>query len=145
MVYKAYYMTNYSDIDDFFAHQTPEIRKLLLYVRQLILVAHPKMRERFMYNSVPFFICFDYVCYFGKIHKTKGIEIGFVKGYLLKDEAGVLEANNRKMIRGMTFKNLKDFQTREDAFLEILQEAIILNETQPEKTFAKLLFEKRKK
>jgi hypothetical protein len=138
-------MLQYTDIDDFFAHQTPEIRQLLQYVRQLILVSHPKIRERFMYNSVPFYLCLDYVCYFGKIHKTKGVEICFVKGFLLPDPAGVLEAHNRKYIRGMTFRNLKDFQDREEAFLEVLQEAILFNETQPEKTFAKIMFQQRKK
>ena len=138
-------MPQYIDIDDFFAHQTPEIRQLLQYVRQLILVSHPKIRERFMYNSVPFYLCLDYVCYFGKIHKTNGVEICFVKGFLLPDNPGVLEAHKRKYIRGMTFRNLQDFQGREEAFLEILQEAILFNETQPEKTFAKIMFEQRKK
>ena len=138
-------MVQYADADDFLASQTPEIRHLLSYVRQLVMVAHPKMRERFMYSSTLFFMCQDYVCYFGKIHKTQGVEICFVKGFLLKDEAGVLESKGRKIIRGMTFQNLKDFQAREDAFLEVLQEAILLNETQPEKTFAKIMFERRKK
>ena len=98
-----------------------------------------------MYSNTLFFMCQDYVCYFGKIHKTQGVEICFVKGFLLKDEAGILESKGRKIIRGMTFQNLKDFQVREDVFLEVLQEAILLNETQPEKTFAKIMFERRKK
>ncbi len=49
-------MTTYSDIDDFFANQTPEIRQVLQYIRQLLLVAHPKMREKFMYSNTIFFI-----------------------------------------------------------------------------------------
>lgn len=138
-------MVQYSDIDDFFAHQTPEIRQLLQYVRQLLLVADPKMRERFMYNSLPFYMCQDYVCYFGKIHKTKGVEICFVKGFLLSNEQGLLEDKGRKIIRGITVRNLQEFKAIEEGFLEILQEAIMINETQPEKTFAKIMFEKRKK
>lgn len=138
-------MTYYEDIDDFFAHQTPEIRQLLQYVRQLILVSHPKMRERFMYNSVPFFICLDYVCYFGKIQKTKGVEICFAKGFLLSNEQGLLDAKGRKIISGITVRNLQEFKEIEDGFLEILQEAILVNETRPDKTFAKILFERRKK
>ena len=63
-------MVEYADADDFLANQTPEIRQLLSYVRQLVMVAHPKMRERFMYNNTLFFMCLDYVCYFGKIRKT---------------------------------------------------------------------------
>ncbi len=138
-------MIQYSDVDDFFSHQTPEIRQVLQYVRQLLLVAHPKIRERFMYNSVPFYMCLDYVCYFGKIHKTKGVEICFVKGFLLSNEQGLLEDKGRKLIRGITVRNLQEFKEIEDEFLEILQEAIILNETQPEQTFAKIIFGTRKK
>ncbi|MEZ4903976.1 MAG: DUF1801 domain-containing protein [Spirosomataceae bacterium] len=136
-------MPKYLDKEDFIAHQTPEIQQLIRYMRQLMSVAHPQMRERFSFQTI-FFVCIDYLCYFGKIHPTKGIEIGFVKGHLLKDEANILEAKNRKMVRGITFRNLQDFRAREEAFLEVLQEAILLNETYPEKTFAKLIFEKRK-
>lgn len=138
-------MIQYSDIDDFFENQTPEIRQVLQYIRQLLLVAHPKMRERFMYSSVPFFLCLDYVCYFGKIHKTKGVEICFVKGFLLSNEQGLLEDKGRKLIRGITVRNLQEFKAIEDSFLEIVQEAILINETQPDKTFAKIIFGTRKK
>ena len=138
-------MTQYSDVVDFFAHQTPESRQVIQYVRRLLLVAHPKMREKFMYSNTIFFICLDYVCYFGKIHKTKGVEICFVKGFLLSNEQGLLEDKGRKLIRGITVRNLQEFKEIEDGFLEILQEAIILNETQPEKTFAKIIFGTRKK
>jgi len=138
-------MTQYSGIDDFFSNQTPEIRQVLQYIRQLLLVAHPKMREKFMYSNTLFFICLDYVCYFGKIHKTKGVEIGFVKGFMLSNEQGLLEDKGRKLIRGVTVRNLQEFRAIEDAFLEIVQEAILINETQPEKTFAKIIFGTRKK
>lgn len=136
-------MPKYLDREDFFEQQTPEIRQLLQYIRQLLLVASPQMREQFSFNT-PFFYCIDYLCYFGKIDPKKGVEICFAKGHLLKDEAGVLEVKKRKMIRGITFRNLQDFQEKEDIFLEILQEAILFNETYPEKTFAKLIFEKGK-
>lgn len=138
-------MTQYEDADDFLAHQTPEIRQVLQYIRQLMLVAHPKMHEKFMYSNTLFFMCLDYVCYFGKIHKTKGVEIGFVKGFLLSNEQGLLEAKGRKLIRGITVRNLQEFKEIEDSFLEIVQEAILINETRPDKTFAKIIFEKRQK
>lgn len=138
-------MIRYSDIDDFFENQSPDIRRVLQYVRQLLLVAHPKMREKFMYSNTIFFFCLDYVCYFGKIHKTKGVEICFVKGFLLSNEQGLLEDKGRKLIRGFTVRNLQEFKAIEDSFLEIVQEAILLNETQPDKTFAKIIFGTRKK
>ena len=56
-----------------------------------------------------------------------------------------MDAKGRKLISGITVRNLQEFKEIEDGFLEVLQEAILLNETQPEKTFAKIIFEKRKK
>jgi Domain of unknown function (DU1801) len=134
----------YISVEDFIDHQTTELRSLLYYLRRLLMVAHPHMRERLSFNT-PFYHCFDYLCYFGKIHKKKGIEICFAKGFLLSNEQGVLQADNRKMIRGIWFHDLADFQQQEEVFLEILQEAILLNETKPTETFAKLIFAKRSK
>jgi len=135
-------MPKYIDTEELLDDQTPAIRQLLHYLRQLMAVAHPQMRERFLYNTL-FFVCYDYVCYIGKIHPKKGVEIGFPKGALLNDTNGVLEANNRKFVRGITFKDLADFQAREEAFLEILQEAIMLNEANPAETFFKIVANKR--
>ncbi|TAF96204.1 MAG: hypothetical protein EAZ32_10325 [Cytophagia bacterium] len=137
-------MKNYIDLEDFISQQTVEVRHLLYYLRQLMSVAHVQMRERLLYNTL-FFTCGDYVCYVGKIHAVKGVEIGFPKGFWLEDAAGVLEANNRKWIRGITFKNLSDFQTREEVFLEIVQQAILLNESKPNTTFGQMIGQQRKK
>jgi hypothetical protein len=131
-------MAKYADIEDFMAAQPSDMKALIRYVRQLMSVAHPQMRERFMYDTV-FFVCYDYVCYLGKIHPQKGIEIAFPKGKLLDDEGGLLEPTNRKFVKGVTFKNLADFQAIEDAFLVLLQEAILLNEANPNETFFKIV------
>lgn len=131
-------MPKYADIEDFMNVQTPQMRALLRYVRQLMAVAHPQMRERFLYDTV-FFMCYDYVFYFGKIHPQKGIELAFPKGKALKDEAGLLEPTPRKFVKGVTFKDLADFQSREEGFLELVQEAILLNESNPSETFFKMV------
>jgi Domain of unknown function (DU1801) len=128
----------YLNSEDFVEQQTNEVQQLLRYLRQLMPLAHTKMRERFLYNTI-FFTCGDYVCYVGKINPKKGVEIGFPKGYWLSNESGMLEANRRKWIRGITFKNLTDFQAREEAFLEVVQEAILLNEATPNQTFGQMI------
>jgi hypothetical protein len=70
------------------------------------------------------------------------VEVCFVKGFHIKDEAGVLDAKDRKLVKGITFTDLADFEAKEDAFLEVLQEAILLNETQPELKFYNMIVRK---
>ena len=120
-------MNKYIDIEDLVSQQTPAIRQILHYLRQLMAVAHPQMRERFLYGTL-FFICYDYVCYVGEIHPKQGVEIGFLKGHQLTDTKGILDAKGRKNVKGIIFIDLADFQAREEAFLEVIQEAILLNE-----------------
>jgi hypothetical protein len=69
------------------------------------------------------------------VKKTKAVEVCFVKGFHLSNESGLLDAKDRKLIKGISFKNLEDYEQKEEAFLEILQEAILLNETQPDLKF----------
>lgn len=127
-------MSKFQDIDDFIESQAVAIRPLLAHIRNIIMVSHPNIREQISW-SVPFFYCFDHLCYLSVSKKTKGVEVCFAKGFHIKDEAGVLDAKSRKLVKGITFTDLADFEKREDAFLEVLQEAIWLNETQPELKF----------
>lgn len=137
-------MNKHLGFDDFIESQEPKYRILMNHIRKLAASSHEQMREKSAFNTL-FFHCFDYVFYFGRIDKKHGLEIGFVKGFLLSNDHGLLETKNRKLIRGISFLDLEDFMNKEEVFLETLQEAILLNEIQPENTFQKMIFEKRKK
>lgn len=134
-------MPKYQDINDFIESQAVAIRPLLAHIRNIIMVSHPNIREQISW-SLPFFYCFDHLCYLSVSKKTKGVEVCFAKGFHIKDEAGVLDAKGRKLVKGVTFTDLADFEKREDAFLEVLQEAIWLNETQPELKFYNMIVKK---
>jgi hypothetical protein len=134
-------MPKFQDIDDFILNADRNLRPLLSQIRNTIMVSHPQIREQIAWN-LPFFYCFDHLCYLSIIKKTKGVEVCFAKGFHIKDEAGVLDAKDRKLVKGMTFTDLADYENREDAFLEILQEAIFLNETQPDLKFYNMIVRK---
>jgi hypothetical protein len=134
-------MPKFQDIEDFIQSKEINLRPLLAQIRNIIMVSHPQIREQISWN-LPFFYCFDHLCYLSVSKKTKGVEVCFAKGFHIKDEAGVLDAKDRKLVKGITFTDLADFEKREDDFLEVLQEAILLNETQPELKFYNMIVRK---
>jgi len=85
------------------------------------------------------------VCYFGKIHPIKGLEIGFLRGFQLSNEQGLLEAKGRKFIHGITLVDINDLKLKETAFLEVLQEALILDEINEKSIFSEILQAGRQK
>ncbi len=134
-------MPKFQDIDDFIESKDTNIRPLLAQIRNTIMVSHPQIREQISWN-LPFFYCFDHLCYLSVSKKTKDVEVCFAKGFHIKDEAGVLDAKDRKLVKGITFTDLADFEAKEDIFLEVLQEAILLNETQLELKFYNMIVRK---
>ncbi len=131
-------MPKYVNIDEYIELQDVSLRLLLSHIHKTIMLAHEQMREKIAWN-LPFFQCGDYLCYLSVIKKTKAVEVCFVKGFHLSNESGLLDAKDRKLIKGISFKNLEDYEQKEEAFLEILQEAILLNETQPDLKFYNMI------
>jgi uncharacterized protein YdhG (YjbR/CyaY superfamily) len=134
-------MPKYLDIDDYIESKDNALKPLLAHLRKVIMLAHPNIREQISW-SLPFFYCFDYLCYMSVSKKTKGLEVCFVKGFHLNNESGLLDAKDRKLIKGITFNSLADYEEKEEAFLEILQEAIMFNEINPEIKFYNMVVRK---
>jgi hypothetical protein len=137
-------MNKYNSIENFIESQEHVISALLNQLRNLILNAHPKMRERFMFNTAMFGIKNE-LCYFVVLNKNKGIEVGFHRGFQMSNERGLLESKKRKFIHGITFKDLEDLKNKEASFKEILQEAIILDDINEKSIFSEILQGVRKK
>ena len=135
-------MAKYFDIDDYIESKDKSLKSLLAHIRRVIMLAHPNIREQISWNT-PFFYCFDHLCYFSVIKKTKGVEVCFVKGFHLNNESGLLDAKDRKLVKGITFNDLTDYEEKEEAFLEILQEAVLFNEMNPEVKFYNMVVKKK--
>jgi hypothetical protein len=137
-------MNKYISIEDFIDSQEPLNAALMNQLRNSILNAHPKMRERFLFNTAMFGVKNE-LCYFVVLNKNKGIEVGFHRGFQMSNEQGLLESKKRKFIHGITFKDLEDLKNKEAIFKEILQEAIILDEIHEKSIFSEILQVTRKK
>ena len=134
-------MSKYFNIDDYIENKDKSLKSLLIHIRKVIMLSHPNIREQISWNT-PCFYCFDYLCYFGIVKKTKGVEVCFVKGFHLSNESGLLDAKDRKLVKGITFTSLADYEEKEEAFLEILQEAILFNEMNIEIKFYNMVIKK---
>ncbi|WP_435355348.1 DUF1801 domain-containing protein [Emticicia sp. SJ17W-69] len=137
-------MQKYLSIEDFIESQDPEITALLWSLRHTILNAHPKMKERFMFNTAMFGVKNE-LCYFVIMKKNSGVEVGFHRGFQMSNIQGLLEAKKRQFIQSVSFKNAEDLQEKLAAFKEILQEAIILDEINDKSIFSEILQKGRKK
>ncbi len=137
-------MNKYISIEDFIESQEPVNTALMNQLRNLILNAHPKMKERFLFNTAMFGVKNE-LCYFVVLNKNKGIEVGFHRGFQMSNDQGLLESKKRKFIHGITLKDLEDLKNKEAIFKEILQEAIILDEINEKSIFSEILQARRKK
>ena len=101
-------------------------REILLYLHELFTnQLHLEAKLRY---KIPFYYNKSWICYLNPV-KPQSIELAFPRGNELSNAQGLLEAKERKQVRGITFKQVKDIPR--DALWEIMQEALILDETVP--------------
>lgn len=78
--------------------------------------------------KIPVYFRNSWICYISPLKKG-GIEFVFTRGRELSNEQGILEARGRKEVAGIRLKNMDDMP--HEPLLEVIQEAIILDETVP--------------
>jgi hypothetical protein len=132
----------YQDPHDFYEQQEPDVRNLLSLLREVLTTADPHLRETMKYNTA-FYVRKSWVCYIGKVRRT-GVEIGFPRGKDMSNEHGLLQIKDRKAILGIHFADVSDFEAKYEIFMEILQEALLLDDVHPRSAAAELLSGKRK-
>lgn len=117
-------------VDEYINRQTPDIHRLLGQIRRLILEVSPKVQEKISWG-VPFYFHKGHVCYLNPLRTPEAaVDICFLRGYELADVQGVLEGRGRRTVRSII---VQASDLNEDVIRELLQEAIVLNETSKEK------------
>ena len=96
------------------------------------------MHETLKYNTA-FYVRKSWLCYIGIIRKKIGVEVCFARGYDISNEHGLLLAKGRAAMRGITFRDVSDFEQKADVFMEILQEAILLDDLRKRSAAADIL------
>jgi hypothetical protein len=120
----------HKDFDSFLDACSPNEQQICLRIRQLILQNFPTLKENWAYGA-PFYkgrsrICFIYPASLPYSGLKEGVNFGFNRGNLLSNDHGLLILGARKEVAYISALTEKD--VREDLFLEILHEAVILDE-----------------
>jgi hypothetical protein len=81
--------------------------------------------------KIPFYYRNSWICYIYP-QKKGGIEFVFTRGHELSNDQGLLDAKGRKEVAGIMLKKLNDIP--QQGLLEVIQEAILLDESVPYKS-----------
>lgn len=119
----------FKNFDSFLDALTPVERVICIRIRGLILDNFPELEETWAYGA-PFFkgrkrICFLYPASLPYSGVKEGVNFGFTRANFLSNDHGLLDIGDRKEVAYIAILAEKDI--REDLFLEILHEAIILD------------------
>lgn len=114
--------------EDFYYNLTEEEKVMVTRLRNIVLSTAPELTEKISYN-VPYYFRHTRVCFIWpssvRPGPKSGVVLGFCKGYLLSNEQGILEKENRKEVYMITFHSPKEI--KEDLIREILLEAMIVD------------------
>ena len=103
-----------------------EQRRIMLVLHQF-LSTYPQVTCRIRYR-VPFFYRKTWLCYLNP-QKNGSVELCFVRANELSNENGLLDFKNRTQVAGVTY--FATGEIREEALAEVVQEALLLDETVP--------------
>ena len=112
-------------VEDFIYTHFGQKKEILLFFHHLLTEKFnltPKIRYK-----IPFYYQHSWICYLNPTNK--GIEFSFPRGNELSNAQGLLQSKGRKQVMGIEFEHVSEIP--ELAIEEILQEAVLLDETIP--------------
>lgn len=115
-----------TEVEHFIYQYEDDQRKLMLYFHHW-LTEELNLVDKIRFK-IPFYYGKSWICYLNPTKDGK-IEFAFTRGNELSNVQGLLESKERKQIYSVEFAKVKDVPR--DLLDEILQEAIVLDETVP--------------
>lgn len=123
---------SFDNIDEFFEFIPENELKMVNTLRQLIFNYIPGCKEKLSYN-VPFYRRHSGICFiwpssvtWGNVKQAGTVRLGFIKGYLLRDETNYLDKGNRKQVYWKDFTDPKEIDI--DLLKSYLFEAMLVDE-----------------
>lgn len=117
-----------SKVETYISRQSDRQQSVLLWLHGY-LTSFPSVSATIRYG-IPFYDQTTWVCYLSAL-KNSHVSLSFVRGYELSNEQGVLKSKGRKQILSAEFESLESIPKQ--AIKEIINEALILDETLPYK------------
>ena len=112
-------------VENYILNQPEPYQSIMLYVRSVILKTLPNIVEKYNYK-IPFYHHNKKpLCYLNILKGTNYVDVAFVQGVILQNGFPQLkDDHNRKQVRSIQVKSLKDFD--ELLFVELLKEGASL-------------------
>lgn len=114
-----------SEAEDFIFQFEGNQREVMLYFHNL-LTTNLNLIEKIRYK-IPFYYGRSWICYLNP--KDDGIEFAFVRGNELSNHQQILDNKGRKQVYSIEFEKVSEIPIK--LMNEIIQEAILLDETKP--------------
>jgi len=114
-------------VEAFILEKEGQQQAVLQFLHDLMM-STPEVTSKIRYK-VPFYYRKSWICYLNPTKKPAGIEMVFLRGNELSNEQGLLDARGRKQVAGVIFEKVEDIPV--ETLLEVIQEAIWLDETTP--------------
>jgi len=115
-----------SEVEEYIYEYEGEKREIMLYFHNLF-VSDLNLMAKIRFQ-IPFYYGRSWICYLNP-NKRKEVELAFIRGNELSNAQGLLETRGRKQVTSIELKRTKDIP--EEVILEIIHEAILLDETTP--------------
>lgn len=115
-----------TEVEDFIYNYEGSQRETMLYIHKLLsdeLTLTDKLRFK-----IPFYYRKSWICYLNP-SKNNSIEFAFVRGNELSNSQGLLDSKGRKQVWSIELTKPSEIPIKE--LIEIIQEAILLDETVP--------------
>lgn len=115
-----------SQVEDYIFEFQDKQGELLKYFHELLcnrLGLEAKMRYQ-----IPFYYRNSWICYLNPGKKGR-VEFAFTRGNELSNSQGLLDSKGRKQVLSIEYQSLED--VNEEILIEILHEAILLDESVP--------------
>jgi filamentous hemagglutinin family protein len=115
-----------SKVWDFIHQYEGNQREVMVYFHHL-LTMDLNLEEKIRFG-IPFYFGRSWICYLNPL-KNQKVELAFVRGNELSNIQGLLDNKGRKQVYSIEFEKVSDIP--ESVIHEIIQEAILLDETTP--------------
>lgn len=115
-----------TEVEEFILNKSGNQKEILEYLHNLMMT-FPEIVSKVRYK-IPFYYRKSWICYLNPIKNNK-VEFTFTRGNELSNDQDLLDSRGRKQVSGITFANVKEIPKQ--TIIEIIQEAILLDETIP--------------
>ncbi len=116
------------EINEFLEGLSPSQKAIMQFLDQEI-ISLPGIELKSRYK-LPFYYRYSWICYLNPL-KAGGVELCFTRGYLMRNDSGLLDAKGRAMILGITYSDISEIDV--PSLREIVHEAIRIDKEIMEK------------